>query len=70
MPNVALLSLPVEAFDRVISTRNDHGMDFDDAYQYTSTRIRDAGFVFLITIAIFGAFQLNTRLNKKTNSLM
>jgi len=41
MPNVVLLSLPVEAFGQVVSIRKDHGMDFDDAYQYATAKYFD-----------------------------
>lgn len=38
MPNVKLLSLPVELYGEVVSVRKSLNLDFDDAYQYSTAK--------------------------------
>ena len=35
IPNIKLVSLPVELYEEVINTSNNLNLDFDDAYQYS-----------------------------------
>ena len=35
MPNVELLSLPIELYGEVVNARKSLNLDFDDAYQYS-----------------------------------
>ena len=38
MPNIKLLSLPVELYREVINVRKSLNLDFDDAYQYSMAK--------------------------------
>lgn len=38
MPNIKLLSLPVELYGEVVSVRKSLNLDFDDAYQYSMAK--------------------------------
>ncbi|RZN39271.1 MAG: PIN domain-containing protein [Methanophagales archaeon ANME-1-THS] len=38
MPNVKLLSLPIELYGEVISASRNLNLDFDDAYQYSTAK--------------------------------
>jgi predicted nucleic acid-binding protein len=38
MPNVKLLSLPIELYGGVVSARKSLNLDFDDAYQYSMAK--------------------------------
>jgi len=35
MPNIKLLSLPMEQYKEVVNVRKSLNLDFDDAYQYS-----------------------------------
>jgi len=40
MPNIKLLSLPMELYREVVNVRKSLNLDFDDAYQYSVAKYR------------------------------
>lgn len=41
LPNVALVSLPAEAYAERVDVRGKSGLDFDDAYQYKLAEVHN-----------------------------
>jgi predicted nucleic acid-binding protein len=41
MPNIKLLSLPVELYGEVVNVRKSLNLDFDDAYQYSISKYHE-----------------------------
>lgn len=41
MPNIKLLSLPMELYREVVNVRKSLNLDFDDAYQYSVAKYYD-----------------------------
>lgn len=38
MPNVSLVSLPIDLYEEIIAARKELNLDFDDAYQYITAK--------------------------------
>ncbi|MBW1703053.1 MAG: PIN domain-containing protein [Deltaproteobacteria bacterium] len=38
IPNIKLLSLPIELYGQVVSARKSNNLDFDDSYQYRTAK--------------------------------